>query len=340
MSSHIPAILQFVGSQPWAIEEGKLEAIRELLSLRSNNVRFTVDEIHARIGTPPERPAVASTVDGVAVIPIYGVIAQRAPMLRDVSDGGGTSTERVGRALDAALADPNVKSILLDVDSPGGTISGVPELAAKVRATGQKKPVVAIANTFAASAAYWIASAAAEVIASPSALVGSIGVYTIHTDLSKALATAGIKPSVIKAGKFKAETNEFGPLSDEARAALQQQVDESYALFVHDVALGRGVATQAVRSGYGQGRAVMAKQARSLGLVDRVATFEETVRRLATPGTAARLMTDRRAKQLAHERAEIASDGGYTSFRPLPTSSPRQRALAEKARLDRLFPEY
>jgi len=171
--------------------------------------------------------------------------------------------------------------VVLDVDSPGGAVNGVEELADEMlRARGQK-PVVAVANTLAASAAYWIATAADEVVVTPSGEVGSIGVFAVHEDFSAALEAAGIRVSLVSAGKYKMEGNPYEPLGDEGRAALQERVDDYYGMFVGAVARGRGVAAKDVREGFGQGRLVGARQAVELGMADRVATLDETLDRVA-----------------------------------------------------------
>src|SRR5215467_6271108 len=123
--------------------------------------------------------------------------------------------------LEAAAANPDVSAIVLDVDSPGGTVAGTPETAAAVRRAAEVKPVVAVANSLAASAAYWIASQASSLVVGPSADVGSIGVISAHIDRSKMLEDMGLRVTVVSAGRYKAEGNPFAPLSDEAKANMQ-----------------------------------------------------------------------------------------------------------------------
>lgn len=299
--SRIDAVLRAVQRELWAIVPEKLDAICEVLRLRAEHGRFTVEELHARLGDPEPRAVVTNTRDGVAVIPVVGIIAQRRPLMGDLSDGGGASTERIGGLLDQALAAEDVRGIVLDVDSPGGTVQGVAELHAKIRAARGRKPIVAVANSNANSAAYWIAAAADELVATPSALVGSIGVYTVHVDESRALEQAGLAIHVYRAGKFKAEGVDGGPLSDEAEAAIQDTVDAIYGLFVRDVAQARGVTPAQVREGYGLGRAVVAQQALADGMVDRIGTLDETIARLANPRRAASIgrRADVAARRLA-----------------------------------------
>lgn len=158
----------------------------------------------------------------------------------------------------------------------------------------EDRPIVAVANTCACSAAYWIASAADEIVVSPSAQVGSIGVFTIHQDISEALAAEGVRMTLIRSGPRKAETHPFGPLEPEAAAALQARVSETYADFVSAVAANRGVPESVVRADpesgeahFGGGRAYNAREAVRLGMADRVESLSETLARLTAPASAA-----------------------------------------------------
>jgi capsid assembly protease len=215
----------------------------------------------------------------VAVVNVFGTITHRDSFWSQFF-GGGTTVERLIATLREYGADPSVSTVLLHVDSPGGTVSGVPELAAEVRALSAQKTVVALANSLAASAAYWVASQADEIIASPEALIGSIGVFTMHEDYSQALEQMGVKTTYISAGKYKTEANPTEPLGDEAREHLQGLVDAAYSLFVSDVAKGRKTTRAKVLSDFGQGRVFPAGAAKEMGLIDRVATADETIKRL------------------------------------------------------------
>jgi capsid assembly protease len=284
-------VLRALRSEAWAILPEKLEQMLAAVEFLAGGGKLTAEELAAvKAGAVPVSDvhaalAAATTPEGrrgsaVAVLPLYGVLSQRVGPLADIS--GGTSLERFGSAFRSVLADPQVGSIVLDIDSPGGSVFGVTELAAEIaRARGQK-PVVAVANSMAASAAYWIATAASELVVTPSGVVGSIGVITSHTDESKAEEMQGLKTTVLTAGKFKAEGHPYEPLADEARAAMQAKLDTYYAMFTGDVARYRAVEPARVRGGFGEGRVVTAKAAQAEGMVDRVATLQETIERLAT----------------------------------------------------------
>ncbi len=273
-------VLAWVAETPWAVLPSVLAVINDLLAYRAAGHRLDRSEVLARIGAaPPSRPARARA-GAVAVLPLTGLIAHRASAFEDVSAPPGTSVQRFTVRFREALADPDVAAILIDVDSPGGAVDGVAELAAEIAAARGRKPIVAVANTLAASAAYWIATQADELVVSPSAEVGSIGVFAAHQEFSRMDERIGVTTTLISAGKFKTEANPYEPLTDEARAAIQARVDDYYRMFVDAVARGRGVTAAAVRSGFGEGRVVGARDAVGLGMADRVATFDETLARL------------------------------------------------------------
>lgn len=272
-----PQIVKLVTETPWAILPEKLATIVDLVALRAGGGELSDEEIQARIGGGQAQQQVV-TKSTVAILPLFGVLAPRASLMSEIS--GATSLERFAAVFSAAVADQEIDAILINVDSPGGTTDLVPETAAIVRDALGSKPIVAIANTHACSAAYWIGCQADEFVVTPSAMVGSIGVFAAHTDMSVLEEKAGVKTTLISAGKYKVETNPFEPLSEEARAAIQARVDDAYAMFVADVALGRGVSEASVRSGFGEGRPVTAQAAVDGGMADEVATFEATVAKL------------------------------------------------------------
>ena len=140
--------------------------------------------------------------------------------------------------------------------------------------------MVAIANSLAASAAYWIGCAASEFYVTPGGEVGSIGVWQAHQDYSKALDEAGVKTTLISAGKFKVEGNPYAPLDEDAQAFMQTRVDEYYTAFTRSVAKGRGVPIAQVRDAMGQGRVLGADAALAQGMVDGVASFDEVLRKM------------------------------------------------------------
>ncbi len=258
---------------PWAIQEAKLEEILGFIEAHGAGERLSEEEARNQFGAA--RSSDLRAVGQIAVIPIYGTIIPRANMMSAWS--GGTSCQALAKNFDEALNNDDVSAIVLDIDSPGGSVSGVEEVARKIERGRGKKPVHAVSNYLMASAAYYIGSQADEVAVSPSGEAGSIGVYMLHTDVSEAAAKAGIRHTIIKAGRYKAEGHPYAPLGEEAEAALQAEVDEFYDLFVAAVARGRKVKEAAVRNGFGEGRCLSAKRAVQEGIADKVATLDEVL---------------------------------------------------------------
>jgi signal peptide peptidase SppA len=277
-----PYVLQAFVETPWAILPEKLVALEEIVMRHVSGEKLGAEEIQARVHgatRPLER-----RVNSVAVLPLFGTIFPRANMMTEMS--GATSAERFGATFDELVNDPEVGAIVLDVNSPGGQSGGIEELSKQIFDARGKKPIVAVANHLMASAAYWIGTSADEVVVTPSSDVGSIGVFQVHQDMSVALEQAGIKVSLIKAGKYKAEANPFQPLTEEAQASIQESVNETYDAFVEAIARNRGVNPANVRNGFGEGRVVTARQAVKQGMADRVGTLQETINGLLNGGQA------------------------------------------------------
>lgn len=286
--SGLRRVVEAALTTPWAILPDKLGTIADVIAFQSAGGSLTAEEIRARIGETDKR--MPSQGAGVAVLPLHGVVGHRMSQMDDIS--GGISTEKFAGWFRAAMSDPAVGAIVLDIDSPGGTVAGVQELAELIFAARGQKPVVAIANAMAASAAYWIASAAEEVWVTPSGDVGSIGVFAMHRDLSKAMEREGISTTVIKAGKFKAEGLPHEALSAEAREAMQERVDAMFQTFLASVARFRGVDTDRVESHFGEGRLVSATKAKRAGMVDRVGTMDTLLGKLSGGGSKGKLRAD------------------------------------------------
>ena len=268
-------IIRAVLNTPWAILPEKLAAIQALLALRAAGGQVSAEEIGA--ATNGRHVAGPGRAGAVAVIPVYGTIHQHAGLMAESS--GGTATETIGEGLRAALADPTIGGIVLDIDSPGGAVSGVEELASEIFASRGQKPIIAVANSLMASAAYWIGSQADELWVTPGGEAGSIGVYAAHEDVSQALEREGVRVSLVSAGRYKTEGNQFEPLTEEGRATLQGRVDAYYQMFVAAVARGRNRAEATVRNGFGEGRVLGAQAAVDAHLADKVGTLAEAIDR-------------------------------------------------------------
>lgn len=284
---------------PWAITEDLVPVVAGVLARiaagkpisaadreyidRTRASRFEL-EIEADDALPAPRAGArsgAKYTGNVAVIGIYGVLTQRGGMDPDTSEPL-TSMSRLTSTIQSAAADPAIGSIVLDVDSPGGSVNGVQELADAIFAARKQKPVAAIANSLAASAAYWCASQAGEVYAAPGAETGSIGCYTVFMTVMEALKNQGVSIELIRAGKYKAEGNPYEPLSPEGRAHVQGMVNTHYDSFVRAVARGRGKTLAAVREGMGQGRTLLPDDAKAAGMIDGTMTLEQLIGKMTT----------------------------------------------------------
>lgn len=292
---------------PWALMPERLQAAAGVLhrwacGQTSDPVTLAAiaDDRQAR---DTRRDAAAqNAAGGIAVLPLYGILAQRANMVDDISGPGGTSTQLFAQALRQACADDTVGAILIDIDSPGGSVYGVSELADEILQARAKKPICAIANSLAASAAYWIGCSASEFYVTPGGEVGSIGVWQAHFDYSKAFAAEGIQPTLISAGKYKVEGNPYAPLDEEAQGFMQSRVDDYYASFTKAVARGRGVPITQVRDGMGEGRVLGAEAARAENMVDGILTFDALVARLQKQLKSGRQESAKTSRRAAAER--------------------------------------
>jgi signal peptide peptidase SppA len=301
-------ILAEFHSRAWALPEELLLRMQDLLCAQAAGEKWSDGEIQTRIananfangyearehlgsvhyaalsvGAASDR-RYARSPGKVAVIPITGVISHRMSLVSEISGSGGGSIQSLTAQFRQALGDGDCRAIVFDVDSPGGSVDCVPELSSEIYQARGQKPIIAVCNAMACSAAYWLASAASEVVCTPSGQCGSIGVFMIHVDESKAFDKAGVKVTLIKAGKYKAEGPPFEPLSSEAHSAFQGQVDTIYGMFTGSVARNRGTSQAAVRDGMGQGRSLLANAAVKAGLADRVGTLDSVLQELGVGG--------------------------------------------------------
>ena len=292
---------------PWALMPERLNAMYGVIARWSVGSIASDETMHRiqneRVLRDTRRQAASAVSSGgIAVIPLYGVVTQRGNMVDDVSGPGSISTQQFAAALRQALADESVSQILIDIDSPGGSVYGVSELADEIASARTQKPVVAIANSLAASAAYWIGCSASEFYVSPGGEVGSIGVWQAHFDHSQAFASEGVKPTLISAGKYKVEGNPYAPLDEDAQAFMQSRVDDYYTTFTKAVARGRGVPISQVRDGMGQGRVLGADAAFAQNMVDGIATFDDVVKKMRRD---AKTPARSKASRLAHAQRAL-----------------------------------
>ena len=295
---------------PWALMPERLQAMAGVLTRWSagepptDEAMFQIQSERVLRDTRKQMAA-ANAGSGIAVLPLYGVVTQRGNMVDDISGPGSTSTQQFTSALRQVLADDTVGQILIDIDSPGGSVYGVAELASEIVKARAQKPVVAVANSLAASAAYWIGCSASEFYVTPGGEVGSIGVWQAHFDYSKALEEEGVKTTLVSAGKFKVEGNPYVPLDPEAQAFMQSRVDDYYNAFIQAVAVGRGVSVDDVRNGMGEGRVLGADAALAQRMVDGIASFDDVLARMQAKVTGNAV---RGQPQKSHSRLKQARD--------------------------------
>jgi len=263
--------------QPWAIAPDRLTEIQAIYATHLRGESIDIEAVEARIGRQLQNQSQGYQVqDGAALIPLRGVMAPRMNLMSQVS--GGTSTELFARDVQAALSDPQVKSIVLLVDSPGGSVGGTQAAAAAVMAARGVKPIATYSDGTMASAAYWVGSAADRVyISSGVDQVGSIGVVASHVDVSQREAQLGMKTTEVVAGRYKRIASQYGPLTESGRQSIQDQVDYLYSLFVGDVAAQRGVSTDKVLADMADGRVFIGQQAIDAGLVDAIGRIEGVI---------------------------------------------------------------
>ncbi len=275
--AELPPVESFA-NEPWAIDHAHFE--RMLSAYRSTEAAPGRDARGAGniFSLEGERWPEPQVVGGVAILPLYGVLAPAHPWWRS-----GTSTERFAIQFLSALDNPDVEQIVIRTNSPGGLMFGAAELADLIFRSRGKKPITAFAvNGLMASAAYLIGSAADRVVATASSYAGNIGVILPHVEFSKMDAEAGITFNVLCRPDAKKYGNDKEPLSDEAhRALMATLIDPVYDQFVERVARNRGVGADDVKQGYGQGMALIAGQAQAAGLIDEVADWNQFLQSLS-----------------------------------------------------------
>lgn len=253
---------------PWAITEPALRQILEIAA-REN---ASVEAVEAQLGRRLDGTRTVSHRDGVALVPVRGPIFRRANMFTEIS--GATSIEVLAKDFTSALSDPSIHSIVLDIDSPGGEVTGVSEFADMIHAARGAKPLVAYVDGLGCSAAYWLASAADEIVCDQTSALGSIGVVLAVSDPTKASARD------IEFVSSQSPDKRPDPTSERGRSQIQQTVDALADVFVASVARNRGVSPETVLSDFGQGGIKVGKHAAAAGLADRLGSLEGVIAQL------------------------------------------------------------
>lgn len=283
--SDLACVLAAIRSQPWAIVPEYLEAI-EAIALRAMDADVldrVAQDGHvamieasraavASVGQPLDGARMSMIRDGVAVVPVFGTIFPRASMMG--ASTGGTALASIMADMRVAWANESVSRVVMLVDSPGGVVSGLGEAAEALRAA--PKPLTAFVTGQSASAAYWLASQAQEIVLDRAAMVGSIGVIASMSRQESPDANGRRSYEITSSG---APLKRPDPSTDEGRAAIQRDVDALEDVFVSDVAQGRGVKVATVRAEFGRGAMVAAAEAVAAGMADRVGTLEAELTR-------------------------------------------------------------
>jgi signal peptide peptidase SppA len=258
----------------WAIEPTALAAIHGL----AGGDMLLPPALETTDPQPPHRPGSYhhSTVypNAIAVMDIHGHMINRADRWDKIIDGA-IDTQELHADLRQLLADPTVETIVLDIDSPGGTVPGIQEFAEEIYQARGTKPIIAWANGVATSAAYWIASAADTVLTTPTTVLGSIGVLATHIDASERYRSLGIKVTHIKSGKDKDIGSPYKPLDEYSQATIQARIDHLSDLFLNSVARNRGIPPAAAQATLGNASVFIGNKAIEAGLADAMPTNQE-----------------------------------------------------------------
>lgn len=293
--------LAAAASTPWAIRREMLDEARATLATGGLDAfsRFAAMPLGAEITEPvrfvssadarvPDAPAAAihpateraisRKAGSVAVIPVRGTISNRVTVMDWLFGMTVTPPMWIARQVRAAVNDDAVKAVIMDHDSPGGSVIQVPEAADAIFKMRGRKPIISQVSGTCASADYWIAASADEIVATPSAMVGSVGVYMLTEDWSKFWEEVGVKHTFVATNPEKVEGNEYEPLSPEAEAHLREMVTDYMDMFVAALARGRGQPESVIRGErFGRGRTYVAGRALERGMVDKVRTLTETL---------------------------------------------------------------
>ncbi|WP_300909183.1 S49 family peptidase [uncultured Desulfovibrio sp.] len=292
-------IVSAITRQPWAITPEGLDLV---LGVAQRHI----SDPQAVLASPAERRE-GGTIhmrDGIAILSIMGPIFPRADFFTNIS--GATSIETLALRFGEALAAPDVKGIVLHIDSPGGQITGVHEFAEQVFAARSVKPVVAYISGAGASAAYWIASAAGRVVADATAVLGSIGVVAAWTDEREARRSRGLTDYEVVSSQ--SPNKRLDPASAEGRDALQRLLDATADIFIADVARNRGCDEARVTERFGRGGVMLAAEAVRAGMADAVGSLENVIAALSGADGANKKEAHMDAAELSQKYPELLAD--------------------------------
>lgn len=277
----------------WAMHPAFLDAV-----LKRGTLEAILPEALQKIAGmagPQEAKAADPIREGATVIvPVRGTLAPQG-----VISGVVTPTDVLAARMREFAADPKIGAIILDIRSPGGLVYGTAEAGDAIFEARQAKPVIAVANPYSFSAAYWLGAQAQAFYCSTSGEVGSVGVRSGHTDMSGFEDKIGMKTTLIASSPDKIAGHPYAPLSDEDRAEIQASVDESNQAFIAAIARGRGMKAADVPGVHGSGRVFSAAAATAAGAIDGVMTLREVVAKYSSSRSRLDLMRRRAAVSAA-----------------------------------------
>ena len=265
-------VLDWIVSHRWAILPEMLMTVLKI-ARGDLTIKEARDAIAARDGELLQDTRNVMMYGSSAVISITGPIFPRASFFKMIS--GGTPISAIAKDFTAALEDPNVKQIILNIDSPGGEITGVSELANMIYQARGQKPIVAYVYGLGASAAYWIASAADKIVASDTAELGSIGVVSMYTDYSEQSKKQGVQEYEVVSSQ--SPKKRMTPATEDGKAEIQKLVDELADVFIASIARNRNVSTQKVIEEFGNGGVLIGQSAVKAGLADEIGSLESVL---------------------------------------------------------------
>jgi signal peptide peptidase SppA len=294
--------------RPWLIQQESLETILQVAERMGDP-----EAVSMRLGRPLDNTRTVQMRDGVAVIPITGPVFRYANLLTEVS--GATATGVIARDFQAAVENPYVRGIVLEINSPGGEATGINELAEAIYQARGTKPIVAYVEGAGASAAYWIASAAGEIVMDPTAIVGSIGVVMSYTDTRERDERSGARRLEIVSSQSPNKRTD--PATEAGRAQVQAIVDAMADVFVGAVARNRGVTAETVIADFGSGGVLVGASAVAARMADRLGSLETVIAELAgtaSPTTRKTTMGNKSTVTVSNtDDLRLALEAGYTA---------------------------
>ena len=260
-----------ITGEPWAITENSLQTILEVAARENEKP----EAVAAKLGRELRNTHTVIERDGVAIIPVVGPLFRYANIFTQIS--GASSYEILAKDFTTALENPDIKAIILDIDSPGGEVNGVSELAGMVFDARGKKPIVAYASGDVASGAYWLASAADKIVVSSTSSVGSIGVVGVYRKKD-----AKESASEIEIVSSQSPHRRIDPSTDEGHKRLQSSIDAMADVFIATISRNRGISPEAVLDNYGGGDIFIGANAVNASMAESVGSLERIISELAS----------------------------------------------------------